>query len=147
MERVKERQRCRVGRHQRISRLSKSKLLYVDPIKAVCGQGRTFVKAVIENSCAGSNDCFRRLSRVCRAGGPGDRKARREVQLAAGVALYFIAQAEAESQIRPIAPIILHVRLNIKLTDGGQRIAGTNTELRRSATGRANLGSGLSLLH
>ncbi len=61
--------------------------------------------------------------------------------------LYFIAQAEAKSQIWLIAPIVLHIRFNIKLADGCQGIAGTDAELRRSSASRANLGRRLSLLH
>src|SRR4029077_10367103 len=97
------------------SRFGKNKLLYILTVVTVCGKRRSLAKTIVEDSRAGTNNCLWRMRAVGGTRRPGDGKPRRKIKFAAGVVLYFIAKAEAESEIRLVAPIVLHVRFNIKL--------------------------------
>src|SRR6266700_3470895 len=102
-------------------------------------QRLAFVKPVVENS---GPDPDHSLWRPCAG-----RRSRREIKLAAGVVLNFVSQAVAESKIRFVTPVILNIRLDIELADGGQRIPGIDAELGGAPTGGANLRRRHARLH
>src|SRR6266536_3036322 len=110
-------------------------------------QRLAFVKPVVENS---GPDADHSLWRPCagrRSRRPGHCQSRREIKLAAGVVLNFVSQAVAESKIRFVTPVILNIRLDIELADGGQRIPGIDAELGGAPTGGANLRRRHARLH
>ena len=128
-------------RRQASERLAYAKRLFSDAVETSAVERLLFAKAIVKDARARPNYSFRRFGRISRTRRPRECKAGCKVELTARVVLYFIAQAETESQIRTIAPIVLDVRFNIELADAGQRAARINTELGRASALRANLSS------
>ena len=105
-------------------------------IKPIRLQRVVFTEAIVENAASSANHHIRWACSVGCSRRPGDRESGRKVQQAADVALVFITDAEAESQIRPHAPVILRVKARVNLLNLRQPIATGNTEL-GGAAGRA----------
>src|SRR5436190_24125934 len=101
-------------------------------------QSLALTEPVVKDSSAEANNCLRRLGAVSRSWRPCDRDAGCKVEMTSRVALYFIAQTVADCEVRLQPPVVLNVRLDIKLADACLRVAGVDGKLRCPSALRAN---------
>ena len=99
--------------------------------------------AVVEESEAGpDHDLCRTIRLAVQA--PGDAHTRRPIGETAQVVLDFVAQAGAQGEVRPHAPVVVEEQTGIGLADSGHGVSGVAAELCGTGAQLGNLFAGVA---
>ena len=125
--------------HREEVRICDHVLLLKDAVIPLRSERIRQAEAVIEHAESGAQHGLRPGVLGAGSRGPGQADARREVMPVVDVGLRFVAQAEAQGEVRPRPPVVAHECAHIGLTRRDRRISRVDAELRRATPSRADL--------
>ena len=106
--------------------------LWLIAVEPLCLHDQILLKAIIEESKAGTDDRFR-CGIFLPAQAPRESYARRPIAMIVDAVLRFKPQPIAEGHVGTYLPVVFGVKPAIDKSVFGQRIAGQHRELRRLA--------------